>query len=81
MFFLQAFLKAQLSLLALAVGLSLNVELVRWDGMQTAFSVGHGSHTLNLVHLESFQSATQDESEKMMRRHYQATLNFHQTTF
>lgn len=43
------------------MGLSLNVELARQDGVQTASSVGAGSCTLNLVHLDSFQSEAPGE--------------------
>lgn len=68
MFSQNAPLIARFSLL-LAVGLSLNVKLVRQDGVQTVFCVGNGSRTLNLVHLDSFQSETLDEVKQCHGEH------------
>lgn len=58
----------------LAVGLSFNVKLVRQDGVQTALSVGDGSRTLNLVHLDNFQSETLEEVKQSQGEHNGQTL-------
>lgn len=51
----------------LTMGLSLNVKLVRQDGVQTVLSFGAGSRTLNLAHLDSFQSESPDKAEQCQR--------------
>lgn len=40
------------------------MKLVRQDGVQTVLSTGADSRTLNLAHLDSFQSETPDKAEQ-----------------
>lgn len=60
---------------ALAVGLSLNVKLVRQNGVQAASSVGVCSRTLNLVHLDCLQSETPDEAKQCWGTWWGAVLH------
>lgn len=47
----------------------LECKLVRQDGVQTVFSVGNCSRTLNLAHLDSFQSEALDEAKQCQGEH------------